>query len=67
MCNSLCLRKNVDINFVLLEDLQNNCNCVYSRKQKNMNSLKVLQSTQLQLTYVMMRLEETTDELATLL
>ena len=64
MCSSLRLREEIDVGYVLFEDLQEKCKCVYSCKEEIIGSLEALRSIQLRLLYGDIRLEEAINDIA---
>ena len=64
MCFSLVFRKDIDIGFVVLGDLQKKCKYVILHKQQITESPQPLRSIQLRLIYATMEMENLTEYIA---
>ncbi len=64
MCSALRLREEIDVGYVLFEDLQEKCKFVYSRREEIIDRLREFRSMQLRLVYAVMRLEEAENDIA---
>ena len=64
MCSALRLREEIDVGYVLFEDLQEKCKFVYSRREEIIDRLREFRSMQLRLVYAVMGLEEAENDIA---